>query len=237
MGKKAVREAVPTSKGVQKTHKGKDPPKTRVSGKSKPVESPASSTATATSRKGQPFVYTTPVDKRTPAIKSPPAASEKLSPELNDAMKMNKINEVKAAKQKGEKDVHTGTEKVANKEKKDKKEKKDSKHQKKENKKENKKEKKSEKTKKDKAEDEAKVEKADNRKDQEKEKARDSKVSKKTDKKVREEDQSKKEPKSSQAAKGGKERKETRSKEEISKANPTQPQQRMRHMSQTRQAR
>ena len=223
MGKKAVREAVPTSKGVQKTHKGKDPPKTRVSGKSKPVESPASSTTTATSRKGQPFVYTTPVDKRTPAIKSPPAASEKLSPELNDAMKMNKINEVKAAKQKGEKDVHTGTEKVANKEKKDKKEKKDSKHQKKENKKENKKEKKSEKTKKDKVEDEAKVEKADNRKDQEKEKARDSKVSKKTDKKVREEDQSKKEPKSSQAAKGGKERKETRSKEEISKANPTQP--------------
>ncbi|CAL1165491.1 unnamed protein product [Cladocopium goreaui] len=198
------REAVPTSKGVQKTHKGKDPPKTRVSGKSKPVESPASSTTTATSRKGQPFVYTTPVDKRTPAIKSPFAASEKLSPELNDAMKMNKINEVKAAKQKGEKDVHTGTEKVANKEKKDKKEKKDSKHQKKENKKENKKEKKSEKTKKDKAEDEAKVEKADNRKDQEKEKARDSKVSKKTDKKVREEDQSKKEPKSSQAAKGGK---------------------------------
>ena len=121
MGKKAVREAVPTSRGVQKTQKGKDPPKTRVSGKSKPVESPASSTTTATSRKGQPFVYTTPVDKRTPAIKSPPAASEKLSPELNDAMKMNKINEVKAAKQKGEKDVHTGTEKAANKEKKDKK--------------------------------------------------------------------------------------------------------------------
>lgn len=111
MGKKAVREAVHMSKGVQKTHKVKDPPKTRVSGKSKPVESPVSSTTTATSRKGQPFVYTTPVDKRTPAIKSPPAASEKLRPELSDAMKMNKVNEAKAAKQKGKKDVHTAKEK------------------------------------------------------------------------------------------------------------------------------
>ena len=115
MGKKQASVGSEGAK-VRKQVMAKDPPKTRLSGKTRPDQRPSSSPTSTTASSGSErkgFVYSTPSGKGTPALKSPPVSgssshkgSKTPGHDVRVAMKEKKKNEttVRKANEKLEKE-------------------------------------------------------------------------------------------------------------------------------------